>query len=135
MGLPSGQAIANAIGAEVLDAQTLKALLQAKGLPADAIDNAQLANQTPLWFYILAEAEVNHAGESLGAVGSHILATTFVNLIAQSKTSILRGPAWQPDARLVNQAGKFDMPQLLLVVDDLNPLEPKHTIHLPIILR
>lgn len=135
LGLPSGQAIANAIGAEVLDAQTLKALLQAKGLPADAIDNAQLANQTPLWFYILAEAEVNHAGESLGAVGSHILATTFVNLIAQSKTSILRGPAWQPDARLVNQAGKFDMPQLLLVVDDLNPLEPKHMIHLPIILR
>lgn len=135
VGLPSGQAIAQKIEVEALDAQRLKNLLQAKGVDASAVDADQLAEQTPLWFYILAEAEINHGGDRLGPVGSHILATTFVDLIARSQTSILRGGAWQPSPWLRNASGQFDMAQLLLVVDDLNPLEPESHVHLPIIFR
>jgi len=135
LGLPSGQSIANKIDAEVIDAQTMKSKLQSKGLDADAIDDSHLDEQTPLWFYILAEAEEMHEGNRLGPVGSHILAKTLVDLIAQSQTSILRGDGWNPDPLLTNQDGTFDMAQLLLIVDDLNPLEPKFTIHLPIVFR
>ena len=135
LGLPSGQSIANKIDAEMIDAQTMNNMLQAKGLDASAIEDSHLHEQTPLWFYILAEAEAMHEGNRLGPVGSHILAKTLVDLIAHSQTSILRGAAWNPDPLLTNRDGVFDMAQLLLVVDDLNPLEPKFAIHLPLVFR
>ncbi|MFN8445619.1 MAG: hypothetical protein U0175_32810 [Caldilineaceae bacterium] len=94
LGLPSGQSIANEIGTAVVEAATLKDKLLAKGLDADTIETNHLHEQAPLWFYILSEAETKHAGHRLGSVGSHILAKTFVDLIAQSQTSILRGDTW-----------------------------------------
>lgn len=135
LGLPSGQSIANEIGTVAVEPATLKDKLLAKGLDADTIETSHLHEQTPLWFYILAEAETKHAGHRLGSVGSYILAKTFVDLIAQSQTSILRGDAWLPSPMLINHEGNFDMAQFLLVVDDLNPLEPKYTIDLPLIFR
>jgi Animal haem peroxidase len=58
--LPSGQAIAAAIGAPVLSAADLAELRPL--LPS-------FADHTPLWYYILKEAELLHDGLHLGPVG------------------------------------------------------------------
>jgi hypothetical protein len=116
VGLPTGQAVAEAIGAPTLTPAELRtgphgAILQKHGFDA----------QTPLWYYILREAEHMHDGQRLGPVGSHILAETFVGLIAASRTSLLADPYWRPSLPS-RQPGHFTMADLLLLVGDLNPL-------------
>ena len=55
--------------------------------------NALLAN-TPLWFYILREAELNQG--KLGGVGARIVAETFHRAIQGSTFSIVRDTAFRP---------------------------------------
>jgi Animal haem peroxidase len=55
--------------------------------------NALLTN-TPLWFYILREAELNQG--RLGGVGARIVAETFHRAIQGSKFSIVRDAAFRP---------------------------------------
>jgi hypothetical protein len=49
---------------------------------------------TPLWFYVLREAELNRG--KLTGVGARIVAETFHRAIEGSRTSIVRNPAWRP---------------------------------------
>ena len=79
----------------------------------DADDD--LLPDTPLWFYILAEAGIPGGpnGAHMGPVGSRIVAETFWNLIPDSDDSIL-----EPDtvldfqnfslANLIELAGRQD---------------------------
>jgi hypothetical protein len=54
-------------------------------------------SETPLWYYILKEAEVLHAGEHLGPVGGRIVAETLVGLIDADPTSFRSADAsWTP---------------------------------------
>jgi Animal haem peroxidase len=55
--------------------------------------NALLTN-TPLWFYILREAELNNG--KLGGVGARIVAETFHRAMQGSKFSIVRDSAFRP---------------------------------------
>lgn len=62
--------------------------------------------RTPLWFYVLKEAEVRGGGNRLGPLGSHLVAQTLVGLIVEDADSYwhapaVNGPKWQPgdDAR------------------------------------
>ena len=55
---------------------------------------AALVKDTPLWFYILREAEFN-AGRLKG-VGARIVAETFHRAMEGSAASIVRDPAWRP---------------------------------------
>ena len=55
--------------------------------------NALLTN-TPLWFYILREAELNQG--KLGGVGARIVAETFHRAIQGSTFSIVRDTAFRP---------------------------------------
>jgi hypothetical protein len=71
--------------------------------------NALLAN-TPLWFYILREAELN-AGKLKG-VGARIVAETFHRAMQGSKFSIVRDPAFRP--KLGPNNNTFRMTHLLL---------------------
>ena len=50
--------------------------------------------QTPLWFYILREAETGNG--RLRGVGARIVAETFHRAIEGSRFSILRSPAFRP---------------------------------------
>lgn len=116
VGLPSGQAIAEALGVPKLTATQLTtgrhgALLRKHGFQ----------RQTPLWYYILKEAEVLHSGLRLGPVGSRIMAETFVGLVEGSTHSILRNRNWRPWLP-AQRPGHFTMNDLLLLVNDLNPL-------------
>jgi hypothetical protein len=49
---------------------------------------------TPLWFYILREAELN--GGKLTGVGARIVAETFHRAMEGSEHSIVRDPAFRP---------------------------------------
>jgi hypothetical protein len=86
--LPSGQDIARAIGAPVLGASDLA--------DVGAI-RSSFATSTPLWFYVLREAEVTQDGLRLGAVGGRIVGEVFIGLLQLDPGSILNvQPAFQP---------------------------------------
>ncbi|HEY4621156.1 MAG TPA: hypothetical protein VIG93_05595, partial [Gaiellaceae bacterium] len=83
---------------------------------------ALLAN-TPLWFYILREAEFN--GGRLKGVGARIVAETFHRAMEGSSVSIVRDPGFKPSLGPNNQT--FRMVDLLLFAFEgkkalLNPL-------------
>jgi hypothetical protein len=84
--------------------------------------NALVAN-TPLWFYILREAEFNQG--KLKSVGSRIVAETFHRAMQGSTFSIVRDPAFRPSLGPNNTT--FRMVDLLLFAFEgqaalLNPL-------------
>ncbi|HWB56333.1 MAG TPA: heme peroxidase family protein [Gaiellaceae bacterium] len=68
-----------------------------KGAKLDSLGPAQRAavlEDTPLWFYILREAEFN--GGRLKGVGARIVAETFHRAMEGSQISIVRDPGWTP---------------------------------------
>ena len=58
-----------------------------------AIQNAVIGGgfdtATPLWFYILREAQVQQNGNRLGSVGSRIVAETLSALVSRDRASYL----------------------------------------------
>jgi len=78
------------------------------GLTAQQRD-AAVAN-TPLWFYILREAELNNG--KLKGVGARIVAETFHRAMEGSQTSIVRDPTFHPT--LGPDGATFRMVDLLL---------------------
>ena len=81
-----------------------------------------LHKATPLWYYILKEAEVRHNGERLGPVGSTIVAEVFVGLVHGDQQSFLwQVKNWKPTLPSA-KPGDFTMTDLLRFVDDINPL-------------
>jgi hypothetical protein len=96
------------------------------GAQLDGLTTAQrdaLLKNTPLWFYILREAEFN-AGKLKG-VGARIVAETFHRAMEGSQVSIVRDPTWRPSFGPNNTT--FRMVDLLLFAFEgkktlLNPL-------------
>jgi hypothetical protein len=83
----------------------------------------ELIAYTPLWFYILREAELNNG--RLTGVGGRIVAEVFHRAMEGSKTSILNNPFWRPS--LGPDSNTFRMVDLLLFAFEgkaelLNPL-------------
>jgi hypothetical protein len=84
--LPSGQRVARAMGLSRLKREELADLLPL-GFDED----------TPLWLYILREAEVLAEGTRLGPVGGRIVAEVLLGLLEGDDRSYLRqDPGWQP---------------------------------------
>jgi hypothetical protein len=99
-GLPSGQAVAKKMSIKPLD-------------PNDLSDVSELGfdRNTPLWFYILREAQVLNDGRRLGPVGGRIVAEVLIGLLQGDKMSFLRqNPDWEPT---LGTNGEFKMADLL----------------------
>jgi len=93
LGLPSGQAVAAAMGTSRTD--------------------LGLTGETPLWYYLLREAEIDSGGLRLGPTGATIVAEVLVGLLAADPSSYLRAaPAWTPELPSA-QPGQFTMVDLL----------------------
>lgn len=103
LGLPTGQAVADSLGITQLTATELKGTDKAIN---DALVGGNLVDRTPLWFYVLRESELKAQGNTLGAVGSRIVAETIIGQVRFDTTSYLHQPDWSPDAgvRLDNGA-------------------------------
>jgi hypothetical protein len=83
------------------------------GADLDGLTQAQrraVVRDTPLWFYVLREAEFNRG--KMKGVGARIVAETFHRAIEGSQTSIVRDPSWRPFLGPNNQT--FRMVDLLL---------------------
>lgn len=98
--LPSGERVAKRMGEQPLTKTEL------------GIDEPGLT-ETPLWFYILKEAEVRNDGRRLGPVGGRVVAEVLLGLLDGDPLSYLSvEPHWQPE--LPSQtANGFTMPDLI----------------------
>ena len=115
--LASGQQMAAMMGVAPLTAAKLT-----QGLPAAL---KSVGTQTPLWYYILREAELN--GGKLTGVGGRIVAETFHRAMEGSAHSIVRDASFRPTTLVTNPGDRFNMTDLLLFAfegraDLLNPL-------------
>jgi hypothetical protein len=92
-GLPSGQDVARAFGIDPLDSDSQIAT----GPHADLLREFGFHRKTPLWYYILKEAELDGKGVRLGHVGSRIVGETIVAALSADPDSYLGvRPAWEP---------------------------------------
>jgi hypothetical protein len=93
LGLPSGEAVAAAMGTSRAD--------------------LGLDGPTPLWYYLLREAEIDSGGVRLGPTGATIVAEVLVGLLAADPSSYLRAaPEWKPELPSA-RPGEFTMADLL----------------------
>jgi len=108
--LPSGQAVAQHMGATALTS----AQLDFSRFNLTSSQRAQLEANTPLWYYVLKEAEVQHDGQQLGEVGGRIVAEVLIGLLSGDPQSYLRvQPNWTPTGVPAAQAGDFTLADLL----------------------
>ncbi len=112
-GLPSGQAIARHIDVTALTSAQLAELAP-----------LNLAESTPLWYYVLKEAEVIEGGTRLGPVGARIVGEVFVGLLKADRDSYLAGaPNWKPTLPAAGGTGTFRMADLLRFAGVVPPLQ------------
>jgi hypothetical protein len=63
----------------------------------DILVEAGFLERTPLWYYVLKEAEVRANGNSLGELGSRILCETIIGLLVNDPNSYLNQEGgWDP---------------------------------------
>ncbi len=115
--LPAGEDVAEAIGAKPLTQEELR-----QNVSVDSTDLG-FGGRTPLWFYVLAEAEARAGGNHLGPVGGRIVGETLLGLLRTDRLSYWSvKPNWTPAAELdplTDQGEAFDMSGLLrLAVPD-----------------
>jgi hypothetical protein len=95
IGLPSGEAVARHLGVTPITPEQVGITLT--GWKGD----------TPLWYYVLREADVCTGGEHLGPVGGIIVAEVLIGLLDADPTSYRRGDAnWRPRKSLAELLSK-----------------------------
>jgi hypothetical protein len=105
---PSGQDVA---------AEMAMAPLAADDLPELQAYGIGLETSTPLWYYVLKEAEVVAAGATLGPVGACIVAECIIGVLQLDRHSYLSRRRWRPDlpARDGSVGDHFGMVDLLTI--------------------
>jgi hypothetical protein len=101
VGLPSGETVARRMGFEPLTPEEV-------GLGA-----AGWYEETPLWFYLLKEAEHRAGGERLGPVGGRLVGEVLVGIVdADGESYRALAPGWRPTLPAA-QAGRYGLADLL----------------------
>ena len=91
VGLPSGEVVAKLLGETPLSAAEVGA------------KDAGWPGETPLWYYVLREADVRTGGHRLGPVGGRIVGEVLVGLLDHDPSSVRHAPAaWAPESALVD---------------------------------
>jgi hypothetical protein len=119
LGLPTGEEVAEWIGETPLKHEEV-----ADGPHRQLLADPDFQGKTPLWYYVLKEAELN-GGSKLGRVGSRIVAETLIGLIKKSPYSILDDPGWRPKFGRPAQGAEpehFEMIDLLDFAGVVDPL-------------
>jgi hypothetical protein len=113
--MPTGQAVAKAIRKHwnipvLTPAQVINGAASAE--QAQVLRDSGFHQRTPLWYYILAEANVLGNGQRLGPVGSVIVAEVLIGLCRRSEDSILRTRGWKPTLPSARR-NRFELADLL----------------------
>jgi hypothetical protein len=103
VGLASGEAVADRLGVPALSAEQL------------GLAESGWVGETPLWLYILKEAEVLHDGNRLGPVGGRIVGEVLVGIVDGDPESFRSvDPGWAPT--LPARHGAFGLADILAPV-------------------
>jgi hypothetical protein len=103
---PPGEAIAHRLGVPALTAEQV------------GLAELGWTGETPLWLYILEEAEVLHAGDRLGPVGGRIVGDVLVGIIDADPESFRTiDPEWTPTLLPGRRTGAFGLADILVSVD------------------
>ncbi len=116
--VPSGQTVAKTIygtGGRSLESKQIANLLP-------PIIKSSFSEETPLWFYLLAEGEIEEQGQRLGEIGSRIVAETLVMLTKLTRPSIFESD-FRPDSALASYEGEFGMVEMFEFIADGDPEE------------
>jgi hypothetical protein len=103
-GLPSGESVARLVGEEPLRPDEV------------GLTSLGWAGETPLWYYLLKEAEVREDGEHLGPVGSLIVGEVLLGIVdcdPDSFRSVNR--TWRPTLPS-RSPGRFTLADLLVAL-------------------
>jgi hypothetical protein len=99
-GLPSGEAVARAVGA--------------KPLTREELALGDWPEETPLWLYIVREAAARGEGDHLGEVGGRIVAEVVIGILRNDPESYLTNdPSWRPTLPS-HEPGSFKIRDLLV---------------------
>ncbi|WP_309380580.1 peroxidase family protein [Cerasicoccus frondis] len=97
LALPCGQAVAQALAEKGYPVDPDADLQLAEGLNVqDCSVLKRFVDETPLFYYILREANILGQGERLGPVGSAIILEVFLGMLINCKTSFLKEDDWLP---------------------------------------
>ena len=100
-GLPSGEAVAGAMGESPIDGDPL------------GLRDAGWSGETPLWLYFLAESAALGDGERLGPCGGRIVAEVLIGILDADPDSYrANDPEWTPT--LPARDGRFGLSDLLI---------------------
>ncbi|MDQ2642943.1 MAG: hypothetical protein M3020_03955 [Myxococcota bacterium] len=109
--IPTGQEVAKVLGHEILDAGRLLLAPPSNGSATESAAEvarercellgkdsaAVLARTTPLWYYLLAEAQTQAGGAHLGRLGSTLVGGVLLRLLLNDAESYLRkDPEFSP---------------------------------------
>ena len=86
LSIPTGQAMADGMQTQALTPAELQG---APGAIQNAVIGGGFDTATPLWYYILREADVQQNGNRLGSVGSRIVAETLFALVTRDRASYI----------------------------------------------
>ena len=116
-------AFRNLLRAKFYDMPSGEAVAEAMGVPEELIirDLENFSEGTPLWFYILREAEVTSGGAELGPVGGGIVAEVFVDLLRVDGVAKKVQEPNLPDV----SGGDFRIGDLLVAADQPPREEPR----------
>lgn len=97
---------------------TLGNRLALGGYPADSF-----GSKTPLWLWILSEAEGAENSMRLGEVGSHLVGEFIYGSLSCDKDSVLAhrddaAAAWWPPMKAIADTGRYSMPQLIAYLEE-----------------
>jgi len=99
-GLPSGEAVARAMGITPLEPRAI------------GLARYGWVDETPLWLYVLREAEMLCGGERLGPVGGRIVGDVLVGILDSDPESFrAHAPDWRP---WLTGNGSFSLAHVLL---------------------
>jgi hypothetical protein len=108
LSLPTGQALARALGAQPLSRDELN---QGNSpTMTAALEQGGFFERTPLWYYVLKEAEVREGGQHLGEVGSRIVAETIIGVMLTDPESYLtKDNSWDPSKKTPGAGGPIQL--------------------------
>jgi hypothetical protein len=102
VGLPSGEAVARELGVDPLSQDQI------------GLVSAGWKQETPLWLYVLKEAEALEDGDRLGPVGGRIVGEVLVGIIDADPESFRSvDPTWTPSLPS-HQSGRFGIADMLV---------------------
>lgn len=117
LSVPTGQAMAAAMQVPVLSADELQ---QGNSGEVDAaLADGGFLEHTPLWYYVLKEAEVRANGNALGELGSRIVVETQVGLMRNDPDSYLNDSEgeWNPSRGVKLDNGTIDGDPIVTIRD------------------